>query len=176
MQKGERSRNNNGKDTSVGIGDLVSSISNFFGNPENNDGLCILQGILAESGALASICWVTAISFSIFIVITSDTPPTSGDISKWLKLMHIIIWSYILLCTLLPLFTNSYGPAGGWCWIKGTTTSDKVWRFLLFYIPLWSAISFMIFAKQCMWCFYTFFLIKYEFKFILYYYERVMGI
>ena len=32
---------------------------------------------------------------------------------KWLKYMHITIWSIIAFCTILPLTTDSYGPAGG---------------------------------------------------------------
>ena len=97
----------------VAIGDLVTSLGNFFGNPEDYDGLCIFQGILAEAGALTSICWVTAISLSIWMVISSETPPTQEDTMRWLKYMHIGIWSIIAICTILPLTTNSYGAAGG---------------------------------------------------------------
>ena len=97
----------------VAIGDLVTSLGNFFGNPEDIDGLCIFQGILAEAGALTSILWVTAISLSIWLVISRETPPTQEDTMRWLKYMHIVIWSIITFCTILPLTTNSYGPAGG---------------------------------------------------------------
>merc|ERR1711933_526420 len=57
----------------VAIGDLVTSVGNLFGNPEDSTTLCIIQGIMAETGALTSICWVTAISLSIWIIITQQT-------------------------------------------------------------------------------------------------------
>lgn len=97
----------------VAIGDLVTSVGNFFGNPQHLRGLCIFQGILAEAGALTSILWVTAISLSIWLVISRETPPTQEDTMRWLKYMHIVIWSIIAICTLLPLTTSTYGPAGG---------------------------------------------------------------
>ena len=97
----------------VAIGDLITSVGDFFGNPEDIHGLCVFQGILSEVGALTSIFWVTAISISIWLIISKATPPTHEDTKKWLKYMHIIIWSIIAFCTILPLTTDSYGPAGG---------------------------------------------------------------
>lgn len=43
--------------------------------------------------------------------------------------------------SLLPLFTTSYINTGAWCWIDQTDVGT-VWRFLLFYVPLWTCIAF----------------------------------
>eukprot|EP00483_Globobulimina_turgida_P002069 UN02071 len=135
----------------VAIGDLVSSVSNFFGNPEDNIGLCIFQGLLSEAGALTSICWVTAISVSIWMIISAQSPPTTEDTTRWLKKMHIVIWLYIAICSILPLTTNSYGGAGGWCWIKGKPGADNIWRMFVFYIPLWVCVIFISFVYCRVW-------------------------
>jgi len=134
----------------VAIGDFLSSVGNFLGNPDNET-VCIVQGMFAELGALTSICWVTAISLSIWLVISRETPPTNEDTAQWLKKMHMVVWSYIIVCVLLPFTTSSYGPAGGWCWIKGKTTADNAWRFTLFYIPLWLCVAFMSFVYCRVW-------------------------
>ena len=62
------------------------------------------------------------------------------------------------ICMFLPLFTNSYGDTGAWCWIetpqenededddasmtKALLNEGTMWRILLFYLPLWIAIAF----------------------------------
>ena len=50
------------------------------------------------------------------------------------------------IAALLPLTTSSYGSAGGWCWITSTGNSvlnkGNLWRFVLFYLPLWLVITF----------------------------------
>jgi len=51
-----------------------------------------------------------------------------------------------LLCAFLPLFTNSYTNTGAWCWISTQQAVGQVWRWLLFYGPLWSCIAFNAYA------------------------------
>ena len=67
----------------VAIGYLITSVGNFFENPEDIDSLCIFQGLRLVHYTM-----------------------------KWLKDMHIIIWSIMAVCTILPLTTDSYGSVG----------------------------------------------------------------
>ena len=73
--------------------------------------------------------------------------------------------SFMLFCfgvpfifTLLPLTTSSYGNAGAWCWITtpvehgghqgfmSILSKGNIWRLVLFYLPLWTAIFFNTFV------------------------------
>lgn len=116
----------------VAIGDFLSAVGNFFGNPDN-DTMCLIQGMFAELGALTSICWVTAISLSIWLVISRETPPTNEDTSQWLKKMHLVVWTYIIICTLLPFTTSSYGQAGG----MNQMLLARIWKNDKFSFKFW---------------------------------------
>jgi Slime mold cyclic AMP receptor len=57
---------------------------------------------------------------------------------------HAVCWLLPLTLTLLPLIHNTYGYAGGWCWISIHENEDygKMWRMVQFYAPLWITLIF----------------------------------
>ena len=42
--------------------------------------------------------------------------------------------------------SSSYESSGGWCWISGKDAGGIAQRLLLFYIPVWTAVSFNCFV------------------------------
>ena len=65
--------------------------------------------------------------------------------------MHGIIWSLTTITTIIPLLTNTYGPAGGWCWFKDDTTISTIERYVLFYGLVWLSIVYMIYIYIKTW-------------------------
>eukprot|EP01084_Bolivina_argentea_P262174 443299_1 len=127
----------------IGVSDLMYAAGNLLGAPTDNF-VCILQGMVTQFGNVASILWVVAVSWTIDYLTSVKTLPTKGKLRKILRYMHIIIWSLSALATIIPLFTNTYGPAGGWCWFKDDQLIDTVWRYVLFYFIVWLGIIYML--------------------------------
>eukprot|EP01083_Nonionella_stella_P299053 1014795_1 len=133
----------------IGVSDLIHVISFCMGAPLNH-GVCILQGITMQFGSVSSIGWVLAVSWTIHHLMTAKRI-TRGGLKRKLYFMHIIIWSVTILFTVLPLFTDTYGASGGWCWFANDKAIDTVWRYLLFYVPLWLGIVYMIYIYVVTW-------------------------
>lgn len=127
----------------IGISDLILAISNLMGAPDHGS-LCYIQAILQEIGDISGILWVCTVSWTINKLTTLTKLPTKQELNTLYKRMHIIIFIITIIFALLPLTTSSYGPSGGWCWITQNEPVDTMWRYLLFYIPLWIAIVYMI--------------------------------
>jgi heme/copper-type cytochrome/quinol oxidase subunit 2 len=138
----------------LSLSDLVLSISNFIKisnfHEETDESLyessaCIAQGVIMNFSELSSICWTSVISYSIYYgTITLDPN----------KLKKILFWSFFyaygvpLILTVGPAISDSYGPAGAWCWLNTQDLSDDAaWAWsLLIYIFSWMNIAFNIFA------------------------------
>lgn len=127
----------------IGISDLILSISNLMGAPDHG-AQCYIQAILQEIGDISGILWVCAVSWTINKLTILTKLPTKQELKELYKRMHIVIFIITIIFALLPLTTSSYGPSGGWCWISMDNPIDVMWRYLLFYIPLWIAIVYMI--------------------------------
>lgn len=97
----------------VAIGDIINSVGNFMGTPQDIKEVCIMQGLIIQFGDLVSFGWVTAIAWVIYTVITREEPPTKEDVQIWYKRIHFVIWPTATILTILPLTTQSYGPSGG---------------------------------------------------------------
>jgi len=127
----------------IGISDLILSISNLMGAPDHG-AQCYIQAILQEIGDISGILWVCTVSWTINKLTTLTKLPTKQELKALYKRMHIVIFIITIIFALLPLTTSSYGPSGGWCWISMDNPVDIMWRYLLFYVPLWIAIIYMI--------------------------------
>lgn len=138
----------------LSLADLILSISGFIktsgfntwsGEKSDISSSCILQGVLSNFSELSSICWTSMISLSIYL----------GTVTtNYTKIKKIIIYSFFysygipLILTIFPLFTESYGPAGAWCWLNTRDSNDPAaWGWsLTTYIFSWINIIFNIFA------------------------------
>lgn len=140
----------------VAIGDVINSVGNFCGSPDDGTALCYIQAFLTQFGDIVSFAWVTAIAWVIYNVIRREVPPTREDVEKWYKRIHLIIWPVTLLLAILPFFSGTYGNDNGLCWIKYVqgTSSDpwgEVWRWICFYLPLWGSIIYVAIVYYRIW-------------------------
>eukprot|EP01130_Rhizamoeba_saxonica_P009668 TRINITY_DN3941_c0_g1_i2.p1 TRINITY_DN3941_c0_g1~~TRINITY_DN3941_c0_g1_i2.p1 ORF type:complete len:243 (-),score=32.25 TRINITY_DN3941_c0_g1_i2:590-1318(-) len=103
-------------------------------------GFCIAQGLFLQYFQIATFCWITIIAFDLWMIVVRKRTRTSF----LEKFYHIGAWVTALLFALFPLVTSSYGLSGIWCWIVNTDTASSVWRFLVFYIPLYLMILVVI--------------------------------
>ena len=67
---------------------------------------------------------------------------------------HVIVWFDSMIWSKMPFFTDSYGHAGIWCWIKPGTGL----RFGMWYISLF-VLSFLMFLIHV---YLLWFLIKFQ--------------
>lgn len=126
----------------VSLSDSLACVFRLFGNPKVA-ALCDLQAFGSNAFDLASFMWAVAIAIVINVV---RVRYERFDAEKFILKCHLSIWPSCLFLSILPFFSNSYGPAGGWCWIKDSTTIDKVWRILCFYIVLLAIFCHLVYV------------------------------
>lgn len=121
---------------------------------ENNDNLCIAQGILIQIFSLSGILWIGFIAIAMFREMILVRKRFSNGFFKPL----LVIISFSIFTALVPYFYNAYKPSGAWCWFENPNGSGYVrnylFRFLLFYVIVWViivlnfAVSLMIRNKK----------------------------
>jgi len=126
----------------ISCSDACACIFRLFGNPRSTE-LCHLQAFGSNIFDLASFMWAAAIAVVINVVrVKYDKFPAD----KFMLWCHFLIWPSSLIISILPFFSGSYGPAGGWCWIKDNDTWDKVWRIVCFYIILLAIFCYLVYV------------------------------
>jgi len=98
------------------------------------EGLCTLQGMTQQFFELASVLWTVVIGLTLWSSVVRQVKMENR------AAMHGFAWGTSFIIMLLPLSTDSYGPAGSWCWIKDKMPGT-VWRYIVFYVPLWLAFA-----------------------------------
>lgn len=88
--------------------------------------------------------WVLVVAYTISEVVLKR----KFDIEYKMKYFHIFVWSISVVLTVLPLTTNNYGPAVGFCWISNEgdshdETMGNVWRLVTWYVPLYLELIYM---------------------------------
>lgn len=126
----------------VSLSDLGACVFRLIGNPGQGP-WCQLQGFGTNIFDLASFMWVAAIAIVINMV---RTKVEKFDPEKFILRCHIVIWPSCLLTSILPFFSESYGPAGGWCWIKDADILDDVWRIVCFYFQLLMIFCYLVYV------------------------------
>ena len=116
--------------------DCAACIAYFFGSPATGSPLCTVQGLMEQGCQLSSIVWTTIISYTLWNAVVKREAVTD-------KMNAFLFFGFALpaLTCVLPLSTGSFANTGAWCWIDQSDVGT-VWRFALFYVPLWSAIIF----------------------------------
>merc|ERR1719323_362450 len=101
----------------MAICDFLHALGSVFGgrfDDGNHPNSCRFQAFLIQFGSLASILWVTVISYCIKEVVINRNNYVEED----MRLYHAFVWITSLVLSSLPFTTDSYGPASGWCWIR----------------------------------------------------------
>eukprot|EP00116_Pleurobrachia_bachei_P005709 sb/3465971/ len=96
---------------------------------------CKIVGMFMNLGILGQRLTMLCLVINLLVFEKFNKSP------RYLELGYISIT--ITTCVALssfPWVTNSYGPAGVWCWIKGETSADNEMRFGCFYFWMLSAI------------------------------------
>lgn len=137
----------------VSISDAIAAIGYFLGDSGGNadthlgasDFLCQFQSILISYGSTASMLWSCSIAYTLYKAVLSNPPDprfapvTIGGLRKY------YIWVCFgipVITTVIPLFTDSYGDTGGWCWILPEPTINFAWRIVCFYLLLWAVVIY----------------------------------
>lgn len=124
----------------LALSDIGSNISYFFGNPDENPGLCDFQGMDMQFFETASILWTVVIGASLYSSVVLQQRPLENR-----KVLFMLTFGTSFVMMMLPVTTSSYGPSGAWCWIKGDR-AGTIWRYTIFYGPLWCAFFWNSFS------------------------------
>jgi len=126
----------------VSCSDFCACVFQLFGDPQTKT-LCQLQGFGENVFTLSSFMWVTAIAIVINAIrVKYERFPKE----KYLLWCHSIIWPSSLVISILPFFSDSYGHAGGWCWIKDFDAIDRIWRIVCFYSILLLIFCYLVYV------------------------------
>jgi len=126
----------------VSLSDMLACLFRLIGNPSDGP-WCALQGFGTNMFDLTSFMWVAAIAIVINMV---RKKVEKFDPEKFIFRCHMVIWPSCLLTSIFPFFSNSYGPAGGWCWIRDAEAIDDVWRILCFYLQLLMIFCYLVYV------------------------------
>jgi len=128
----------------VAISDMCYEISFWFTTPNTHgeSTKCEFSGWLQQFGTLSSVMWVTCITYVIHNVVSQ--PDRYQSIADDMWKFHAIIWGTSFTTSFFPMFSSSYGQAGGWCWIDSSDWGI-FWRFLVFYCPVWGIIGYILY-------------------------------
>ncbi|KAI6649148.1 Cyclic AMP receptor-like protein A-like isoform X2 [Oopsacas minuta] len=98
--------------------------------------LCTIDGFYLSLADWGVVVWVCNITVNLFwnVVVLRPT-------NRYFEVFYICSGIVVpIFFGIFPFIDNSYGPAGQWCWILGTTTTGQILRFLTWYIPIWLII------------------------------------
>lgn len=116
--------------------------SNF--NEETPSFSCIAQGFLANFGEISSMAWIGCITHSFMI---SLNYLNFYEIQR--RRIYYVTYSILvaIIFASVPLFTDSYGYAGSWCWLRFETLDNSVIILSIFNL-VYFLINF-IFQIHC---------------------------
>jgi len=127
--------------------DSLISLAKLFGNAGSvSTGFCYFQAVLMSYFEVSSILWALALAFTLHMAFLRGDPRFSAENIGALHQWYHVVWIIALIVTILPTSTDSYGEAGGWCWIQNRNGADVAWRIIQFYGILWIAWGYSSFV------------------------------
>mmetsp|Transcript_6920 Transcript_6920/g.25850 ORF Transcript_6920/g.25850 Transcript_6920/m.25850 type:complete len:500 (-) Transcript_6920:3154-4653(-) len=98
---------------------------------------CMLQSVQMQVFNWFVFSWSSNVAFYVFYsIMFQKTAQNRHVLSAFLELAaHGFALLTATVFTVIPLATNSFGEAGGWCWV-----TNKAQQFGTFYGPLWFLI------------------------------------
>eukprot|EP01038_Epipyxis_sp_PR26KG_P006873 gene6873-9414_t len=129
----------------ISLCDMLGSVGNLFGFPQNRTPQCSIQGFMLQFFFPASWMWTAALVYQIYCMIVYN--------KLWISLymVHFICWIIPLCFALIPLSTNHYGVigklAGNPCHLGGNVGIEaydaQVWLVVTYsYLPM-AILTFM---------------------------------
>jgi len=141
------------------VKDILNAIFSFIGDPVSGSAACIAEAIGIQFATTWSYAWVMAIAYTLYnnIAKMDDGSEEDGDEESakaaedaLFMRYNLVIMIYTVIMTVIPFGGRSlsgsvgtYGAAGAWCWIDGST-EGQVWRFVAFYGEVWVAMIIIV--------------------------------
>ncbi|XP_028400116.1 G-protein coupled receptor 1-like [Dendronephthya gigantea] len=101
--------------------------------------LCEFQAWWLSFFDWSVLLWACCITFNLYQNAIKDVQTERYEI-----FYHIISWGVPLIFACLPFIGDHYGPAGVWCWIDADSSRSQIWRFTIWYIPMWCLLAVML--------------------------------
>jgi len=124
----------------------IMTIGYNYGEQQLEDTpFCFLLGLSLQFFQLSEFCWLAVIAINLFmvLVLAKHTSTTTTEL-----VYHAVVWPFVLLCALIPLSGDNYGPAGFWCWMKNNTQ----YRWGTFYGPLFAILALVSLLYSVICC------------------------
>jgi hypothetical protein len=124
----------------IALADALHAI--FFVLPryfEPSQDTCVCYAIAFHSTAMISILWSLSIALDIYYAVTKKNLGFNRYYRCWLIINYILV----PIINSAPTITKSYGLTDKLCTYKSNYYGN-IWRFSLFYIPLWVLTLFII--------------------------------
>ncbi|KAM3934975.1 uncharacterized protein RB166_002362 [Leptodactylus fuscus] len=121
---------------SLAIAAFFDSIAYVMGEVLTDGALCNFQAWWLTYFDWCALAWVCTITLNLYLNVVKEMRTDRYQLTY-----HFTAWGVPFILSCLPLFGDLYGPAGAWCWIKG---EHVAWRFVIWYIPLFSLIFLMM--------------------------------
>ena len=96
---------------------------------------CRVKGFFDQYFISTHLLWVFMIAVNCLCIVKRK------PYQQYYKWYHVIVWVGSMVLAIIPLFKDSYGEAGIWCWIK----RDTGVRFGVWYVPLF-VLCFCMFS------------------------------
>ncbi|XP_068125967.1 cyclic AMP receptor-like protein A isoform X1 [Hyperolius riggenbachi] len=121
---------------SLAVAAFFDSIAYIMGEVLPDGVLCNFQAWWLTYFDWCALAWVCCITLNLYLNVVKEMRTDQYGLAY-----HITAWGVPFILSCLPLFGDYYGPAGAWCWI---TDEHVAWRFVIWYIPLFSLIFVMM--------------------------------
>ncbi|XP_031752665.1 cyclic AMP receptor-like protein A isoform X1 [Xenopus tropicalis] len=121
---------------SLSLAALFDSIAYVMGEVLPDGVLCNFQAWWLTFFDWCALAWVCCITLNLYLNVVKEMRTERFELTY-----HFVAWGVSFLLSCLPLFGDYYGPAGAWCWI---TDEHVAWRFVIWYIPLFTLIFLMM--------------------------------
>ena len=133
----------------LSVSGFLRSLAFLLAHPHNSHKTyCRIKGFFQQYFNCTTLLWVLMITVNSLLIVKRKTYKNHYN---W---YHVIVWSGSVIWSTIPFFTDSYGHAGIWCWIK----HDTGLRFGIWYIPLF-VLGFLMFLIHV---YLLWFLIKFQ--------------
>lgn len=127
----------------LGVTDFFLSMGSFYNWTTAPAIECTIFSMMTGFGLIGSYAFISCVA--LFLYKTLKREPQSL-IHK--KRTHIVISAYIIIVILItgPIFTNSYGIGGAYCWLSAgnnTGPANLIWTIIEYYIPIALCIPYI---------------------------------
>ena len=105
----------------------------------SDDPSCQVVGYFFNFGILSQRLLLMCLIIHLLLFVLLQNRPACLE-----TVFHVVVWIGSLGISAIPIFGSHYGPAGVWCWIKGSSTYENELRVGCFYLWMLGVVLFEI--------------------------------